>query len=249
LAVNSKRKPLPNTNITLTGNDGSKYTGVTDAKGRIKGIELTKDVNYDLVGENNGTVSDKVYLTTMNVTAKKVYEKTVVIDIAPIASNNNNNNNNNNNSNNNGTDGTDGKNPKSGNNGRSTYNGANTGCGSPVNYGYYFAYDKNEVNEAADWNSLIDAIVAKTKECSPVVKIMSSASQVPTHAFSSNRELAKSRAENLQEKIKADVAAKGGDASKIDFKVIYQVRGPVYEGDYQNTEKYGKFQYVKVMAR
>ena len=242
-AVNARRKPLASTNVTLTGNDGSKYTGVTDAKGRINGIELSKDVNYDLLGENNGTVSDKVYFTTMNVTAKKVYEKTLVINVAPLASNNNSNNNNNNN--NSGNDG----NTKSGNNGRSSFNGANTGCGSPVNYSYYFAYDKNEVNEAADWNSLMDAIVAKTKECNPVVKIMSSASQVPTHAYSSNRELAKTRAENLQEKIKADVAAKGGDASKIDFKVIYQVRGPVYEGDYQNTEKYGKFQYVKVMAR
>jgi hypothetical protein len=199
-------------------------------------------VNYDLVGENNGTLSDKAYFTTMNVTAKKVYEKTLVIDVAPLASNNNNNNNNNNNS---GND----RNTNSGNNGRSSFNGANTGCGSPVNYAYYFAYDKNEVSEAADWNSLIDAIVAKTKECSPVVKIMSSASQVPTHAYPSNRELAKTRAENLQEKIKADVVAKGGDASKIDFKVIYQVRGPVYEGDYQNTQKYGKFQYVKVLAR
>lgn len=241
LAVNAKGKPLASTNITLTGNDGSKYTGVTDAKGRIKGIELEKDVNYDLVGENNGVVSDKTYFTTMNVTAKKVYEKTVVIDVAPIASTNTNNG------------GNSGNDPKNGGNtgkhGRSSFNGANTGCGSPVNYSYYFSYDKNEVNEAADWSSLIDAIVAKTKECNPVVKIMSSASQVPTHAFSSNRELAKTRAENLQEKIKTDVAAKGGDASKIDFKVIYQVRGPVYEGDYQDTEKYGKYQYVKVMAR
>jgi hypothetical protein len=244
LVVNGKRKPLANSNVTLTGNDGSNYKGVTDAKGRIKGIELSKDVNYDILGENGGVISEKVYFTTMNVNAKKVYEKTLVIDVAPIASNNgktpktpkNNEN-----------DGNNGNTTK--NNGRSTFNGANTGCGSPVNYGYYFAYDKNEVNEANDWNSIIDAIVAKTKECNPVVKIMSSASQVPTHAFSSNRELAKSRAENLEAKIRADVAAKGGDASKIEFKVIYQVRGPVYEGDYQNTEKYGKFQYVKVMAK
>lgn len=250
LAVDGKRKPLANTNVTLTGNDGSNYTGVTDAKGRIKGIELNKDVNYDLVGENNGTVSDKQYFTTMNVNAKKVYEKTLVIKVQAIASNNTGNNGNNGN-NGNGNDGTNGNNngSKGTNRGRSNYNGANTGCGNAVNYSYYFSYDKNEVNEAADWNSLIDAIVAKTKECNPLVKIMSSASQVPTHAFPSNRDLSKSRAENLRDKIKEDVAAKGGDASKIDFKVIYQVRGPVYEGDYQNTEKYGKYQYVKVLAR
>ena len=243
--VNGKRKPLANTNVTLNGNDGSKYDGVTDAKGHIKNIELFKDVNYDLIGENNGVTSDKVLFTTMNVTAKKVYEKTLVINSSAIASNNGNNNNGNNNANNNSGN----NNGNNNNNGRSTFNGNNTGCGNAVTYGYYFSYDKNDVNEANDWNSLIDAIVAKTKECNPLVKVMSSASQVPTHAFSSNKELAKSRAENLEAKIKADVAAKGGDASKIDFKSISQVRGPVYEGDYQNKEKYGKYQYVKVIAK
>ncbi len=232
-AVNKKRKPLADTKITLTGNDGSKYDGITDAKGRIKNIELTKDVNYDLIGENNGITSDKALFTTMNVTAKKVYEKTLIIDATPsdVVSNH-------------GDHGT--KNT----NGNSSYNGSkNTGCGSPVSFKNYFSYDKNEVDQANNWSNLIDAIVAKTKECSPTVKILSSASQVPTHAFSSNRELAKSRAENLENKIKADVAAKGGDASKIDFKLVYRVRGPVYEGDYQNREKYGKFQYVKVIAK
>ena len=67
--------------------------------------------------------------------------------------------------------------------------------------------------------------------------------------FPTNRDLAKSRAENLQSKIKAAVTAKGGDGSKIQFKLVYQVRGPIYEGDYQNKDKYGKFQYVKVIAK
>ena len=78
---------------------------------------------------------------------------------------------------------------------------------------------------------------------------MSSASQVPTRTFTSNKELAKSRASKMEEKIKAAVTAKGGDASKINFVKISAVRGPVYESDYKNTKKYGPFQYVRVIAR
>jgi hypothetical protein len=40
-----------------------------------------------------------------------------------------------------------------------------------------------------DWEILIDGIVSKTKECNPLVKIMSSASQVPTRAFKNNKEV------------------------------------------------------------
>lgn len=227
LVVNKKRKPVPNAAVTLTGNDGSKYEGTTDDKGRIKNIELSKDVNYDLVAESAGKSSEKSLFTTMNATSKKTYDKTLVIDVtsSAVASNENNNN-------------------SSGNN-----NGGNYGCGSAITYKHFFTYDKNETSEEQDWNNLIDAIVAKTKECNPTVKILSSASQVPTHAFSSNKELAKSRAENLETKIKAAVSAKGGDASKIQFKQVAQVRGPIYEGDYQNRAKYNPFQYVKVIAR
>ncbi len=259
LAVNAKHKPLPGTNITLTGNDGSKFDGITDEKGRIKNIELFKDVNYNLTGENSGIVSDKTLFTTMNVIAKKTYDKTLIIDVInPIVSNNggnNGNNNNGNNGNNNGNNsGNNGNNngnnnANNGNNSASSGNGKNVGCGTPVHYKHFFAYNKNEIDDAGNWSNLIDGIISKTKECNPTVKILSSASQVPTRAYSSNRELAKSRAEKLEAKIKADVTAKGGDASKIEFKVIYQVRGPIYEGDYLDTEKYGKFQYVKVIAR
>lgn len=125
----------------------------------------------------------------------------------------------------------------------------NVGCGVPFKFKQQFVYDKNEVDEAQDWNNLIDAIVNKCKDCSPLVKIMSSASQVTTYSFKDNRELSKSRANKMQEKIKAAVNAKGGDASKINFVIVAQVRGPKYEGDYLNREKYEPYQYVKVIAR
>ena len=53
----------------------------------------------------------------------------------------------------------------------------------------------------------------------------------------------------MEDKIKAAVTAKGGDASKINFVKISAVRGPIYETDYKNTKKYGPFQYVRVIAR
>ena len=212
LVVNHKKQPMPNAKIIVTGNDGSKYEGTTDSKGRIKNIELTSDVNYDLVGENNGLVSEKALFTTMNVNAKKVYEKTVILDGSPMA--------------------------------------ATTGCGAQVRWKHFFEYNKNDLeNEAEDWNHLITSLIAKTKECTPTVKILSSASQVPTHTYSSNSELAKLRADKLEEKIKTAVNAKGGDASKIIFIKIPAVRGPGYAGDYQNTEKYSPFQYVRVISK
>lgn len=125
----------------------------------------------------------------------------------------------------------------------------NVACGSPVKYKHNFEYNANDIEDAKDWEILIDGIVSKIKDCNPTVKIMSSASQVPTRAFANNRDLAISRADKMEEKIKSAVTAKGGDASKIIFKKISAVRGPVYESDYKNTKKYGPFQYVRVIAR
>lgn len=126
----------------------------------------------------------------------------------------------------------------------------NVACGSPVKYKHRFAYNQNNVEDAKDWDILIDGIISKTKECNPTVKIMSSASQVPTKAFGgNNKKLASSRADKMEEKIKAAVTAKGGDASKIIFKKHAAVRGPIYEADFQNTKKYSPYQYVQVIAR
>ena len=150
---------------------------------------------------------------------KKIYEKTLVIDSSPIISNN------------------------------TTHEEKDYACGISVNFKRYFSYDRNETKEEKEWINLIDGIVAKTKECNPNVKILSSASQVPTRKYSSNKLLAKSRAEKMEAKIRETVTAKGGDASKINFKLMYEVRGPMYEADYKNVKKYGKYQYVKVIAR
>lgn len=211
LVVNNKKKPVANTKITLNGSDGSKYEGTTDAKGRIKNIALTSDLNYDLIGENNGLTSDKSLFNTQNVASKKVYEKVLVIDSEPVIA---------------------------------------VGCGHNMYYKHFFDYNENDiVDEKVDWNNLINSLVEKTKTCNPTVRVLSSASQVPTHAFANNHELAQSRADHLEAKIKEAVAAKGGDVSKIVFVKKAAVRGPVYESDYKNTAKYRPYQYVRVISK
>jgi hypothetical protein len=56
-----------------------------------------------------------------------------------------------------------------------------------VRFKQNFGYNKNEIEEAKDWEILVDGIVSKMKECTPTVKIMSSASQVPTRTFPNNK--------------------------------------------------------------
>lgn len=215
LVVNNKKKPLPNTKIVLKGSDGSMYEGTTDAKGRIKNIELMSEVNYDLVGENSGLTSEMQHFNTVNVGDKKAYNKTLVIDAT----------------------------------GAVVSTGADVKCGDKITFKHFFEYNANEVDEEGDWNAFIAGVISKTKECTPTIKVLSSASQVPTRAFSGNRELAQIRADKMEEKIKAAITAKGGDISKVKFEKHAAVRGPQYASDYQNTKKYGPYQYVRVICR
>ncbi len=215
LAVDTKKRTLKNTKITVKDNDGVVFEGKTNSEGRINGIPLNKNTNYSIIAENdNGDYSDKVLYSSINEKESVVNKKFVfALQKTNVIVN------------------------------------TNVGCGVPFKFKQNFKYDKNEIDEAQDWNNLIDAIVSKSKDCSPTVKIMSSASQVTTYSFSDNRALSNSRADKMEAKIKAAVAAKGADVSKIIFVKIAQVRGPKYEGDYLNRDKYEPYQYVKVIAR
>ncbi|MBS1637921.1 MAG: PD40 domain-containing protein [Bacteroidetes bacterium] len=227
--VNKQRKPLEGAKVTVTGNDGSRFEGTTDSKGRITGIDLLPEVNYDVIAEKDGETSDKLLITTLNTKANKAYNKTITIKGGSAVVSNNHGNGNDNNGN----------------------NAQHAACGKPVYYKYNFAYDKNSTDEnQQSWNNLIESLVTMTKSCSPTVKILSSASQVPTHSFKNNHELAESRADKMEEEIKAAVAAKGGDAGKLIFEKHAAVRGPQYMGDWDTgREKYKAFQYVKVIAK
>lgn len=225
--INDKQ-PISNAKIALTEKGGSATNFDANTKGSKEGIELKADKSYVISADDNGKKSKEVKFNTIGIKGSKVITQVIYIDDKPLASNNNGNNNQ----------------PE-----ENVSIPKDVSCGAPIRFRQNFGYNVDEITEKQDWDILIDAIVSKTKECNPQVKIMSSASQVPTRAFSDNKELAKSRANKMEEKIKSAVTAKGGDASKIEFVKISAVRGPIYEADYQNTKKYGPYQYVRVIAR
>ena len=119
-------------------------------------------------------------------------------------------------------------------------------------YEYFFNYNKNLNDETEDqWNKFIDKIIElSAKKRSVYVRIKASASYVPTRSFRNNKQLASTRALNLQKKIKEAVLAKGGDVKKIRFKRSSKVGGPRYKGDHDlGRSKYEPFQFVKAKAK
>jgi len=215
------KQPVANAKITLTQKGGTDTDFDVDANGKKDATPLEADKLYTLVAEVNGKKSKVSSFNTVGVKGSKSITQVLYLDDSQVAVK--------------GGDNADYK--------------PNVACGSPVKFKQNFGYNVNDIDEKKDWEVLVDAIVSKTKECNPTVKIISSASQVPTRLFSSNKELAKSRASKMEDQIRAAVTAKGGDVSKISFVKIAAVRGPVYESDYKNIKKYGPFQYVRVIAR
>ena len=218
------KQPVANAKITLTQKGGTDTDFDVDANGKKDATPLEADKLYTLVAEVNGKKSKVSSFNTVGVKGSKSITQVLYLDDSQVAVK--------------GVDNADNADYK-----------PNVACGSPVKFKQNFGYNVNDIDEKKDWEVLVDAIVSKTKECNPTVKIISSASQVPTRLFSSNKELAKSRASKMEDQIRAAVTAKGGDVSKISFVKIAAVRGPVYESDYKNIKKYGPFQYVRVIAR
>lgn len=119
-----------------------------------------------------------------------------------------------------------------------------------TDYEFYFKYNKNVNDDADIWLAFIDKVIELSKQKQVVVTIHSSASTVPTRAFKNNYELATSRANKLEERISAAIAAKGGDTGKIKFVKQSMVGGPAYAGDADlGRAKYEAHQYVKAKVK
>lgn len=113
---------------------------------------------------------------------------------------------------------------------------------------FYFKYNMNEVDESApEYKKFIDKLVdVKNAGGKISLAVNASASTVPSHQFKSNEDLALRRANSTIEKIKNSLKQKGVTENDIlitSNKAV--VSGPDYKGDYNNTDKYGKYQYVK----
>ena len=73
---------------------------------------------------------------------------------------------------------------------------------------------------------------------------------MPTKTFGTNENLSNQRMEDARKRLLEAVSARGKDTSKLLLEAVnHRVQGPKYRGDYKDTEKYGKFQFVKLKVR
>lgn len=119
-------------------------------------------------------------------------------------------------------------------------------------YQKFYAYNMKDIDQAEnEWKAFIDAVIERiNKDGSAKVVIEASASHVPTKTFGTNENLSNQRMEDARKRLIEAITARGSDANKILLEAVnHLVQGPRYRGDYQNTGKYGKFQYVKLKVR
>ncbi len=116
----------------------------------------------------------------------------------------------------------------------------------------YYKYNVTEVDvNDAPFKQYIDNLVALSKTNGNItIKIIASASQVPTRKFPSNKALSIARGEKVKEQLIQGLKDKGVDMTKVTFaKTTAGVNGPVYNKDYlTNKPQYEKFQFSKVSA-
>jgi hypothetical protein len=78
--LNNKKehKIIAGAKIKITGTDGSVFEGVSDATGKIIGLNLVPDVNYVIVSEKDG-VLNRAVLSTQGIHKSKAIEKIVYL--------------------------------------------------------------------------------------------------------------------------------------------------------------------------
>ncbi|NQX97771.1 MAG: PD40 domain-containing protein, partial [Flavobacteriales bacterium] len=119
-------------------------------------------------------------------------------------------------------------------------------------YQEFFGYNIREVNtNHPDYIKMIEGALIRIKATGKIsIDIESSASKVPTKTFKSNINLASLRGDEAKAVILKSLTDKGVNADNIEINKINSiVSGPRYTGDYKNTEKYHKFQYVKITIK
>lgn len=121
----------------------------------------------------------------------------------------------------------------------------------PVEYQKYYGYNLKGVDSDEEmWDKYVAGIITMIeKRGYAKVEIEGSASYVPTKTWKKNSILSEKRAEDGKKKLLAELEKRGVDTSKVKFVAVNsKVQGPKYEGDFKNTEKYGKYQYLKMKA-
>lgn len=115
----------------------------------------------------------------------------------------------------------------------------------------YFNYNVKAIDvNSEDFRKFIEPLVLCVKDKGTIeIEIESSASQVPTATYGTNERLSKARAEEARTRVTKALAAKGVKKDNIQVKTVdAKVQGPEYANDRKDTEKYEKFQFVKIKA-
>ena len=102
-----------------------------------------------------------------------------------------------------------------------------------------------------DWKAFVESVVGliNTNGRANIV-IEASASKVPTKTFGTNEKLSRQRMEDARNRLIDAVRERGADPDLMFVEAINSlVQGPSYRRDHADTEKYGKFQYVKLKTR
>lgn len=119
-------------------------------------------------------------------------------------------------------------------------------------YAKYYAYNAKDIDQSeARWKQFVDVVVRLIDEKGEArIVVEASASKVPTRTYGTNENLSRKRMEDARQRLVEAVQARGKDASKLKLEAVNSlVQGPRYVGDYQDTEKYGKYQFVKLKVR
>lgn len=113
---------------------------------------------------------------------------------------------------------------------------------------HIFGYNKNKLSvNKGDLKDFVKKIEADLKDgrTSVTIKIVSSASKVPTKTFGTNEKLASTRAENMKYDLIEHFEKKY--AGKVTVVIVSTVvEGPEYEEDSANRDKYEPFQFVQL---
>lgn len=116
----------------------------------------------------------------------------------------------------------------------------------------YHGYNAKDIDPSdPEWKALLSKVVELIdKDGKAGITVEASASHVPTRSYSSNEALSNTRMEAALKTLKEAVQATGHSPQALKVESVnYVVQGPKYAGDWRNTEKYGKFQYVKLKVR
>ena len=119
-------------------------------------------------------------------------------------------------------------------------------------YAKYYAYNEKDIDQdESDWVAFVDKVVELIDANGKAnIVIEASASKVPTKTFGSNQNLSEKRMEDARKRLVEAVTARGKDPNALRLEAVNSlVQGPAYAGDYQDTTKYGKFQYAKLKVR